>query len=167
MICWRTWPSHTKLLCWSGSMSESQQGPEICDVISAKRYLQPFGQEMFLAMNFIGISTLKGKWRLLGLHASDKFFWATPFPQRREEGANLVWLYTDKLQLFSWCQSHVLRLKIMKSIFKVPHFSIKTLLILTLSTHMIWCIIYPLHSFLATIYHLNYRVYSNKRPTSN
>ena len=48
----------------SGSMSESQQGPEICDVISAKRYLQPF----------IGISTLKGKWRLLGLHASDKFF---------------------------------------------------------------------------------------------
>ena len=31
--------SHTKLLYWSGSMSESQQGPEICDVISAKRYL--------------------------------------------------------------------------------------------------------------------------------
>ena len=58
----------------SGSMSESQQGPEICDIISAKRYLQPFSQEMFLAMNFIGISTLKGKWRLLGLHASDKFF---------------------------------------------------------------------------------------------
>ena len=76
-------------------MSESQQGPEICDVIGAKRYLQPFGQEMFLAMNFIGISTLKGKWRLLGLHASGKFFWATPSPQRREEGANLVWLYTS------------------------------------------------------------------------
>ena len=66
-------------------MSESQQGPQICDVISAKRYLQPF----------IGISTLKGKWRLLGLHASDKFFWATPSPQRREEGANLVWLYSS------------------------------------------------------------------------
>ena len=65
-------------------MSESQQGPEICDLISAKRYLQPF----------IGIITLKGKWRLLGLHTSDKFFWATPFPQRIEEGANLVWLYT-------------------------------------------------------------------------
>ena len=31
--------SHTKLLYWSGSMSESQQGPEICDVISAKRCL--------------------------------------------------------------------------------------------------------------------------------
>ena len=31
--------SHTELLYWSGSMSESQQGPEICDVISAKRYL--------------------------------------------------------------------------------------------------------------------------------
>ena len=27
-----------KLLYWSDSMSESQQGPEICDVISAKRY---------------------------------------------------------------------------------------------------------------------------------
>ena len=25
---------------WSGLMSESQQGPEICDVISRKRYLQ-------------------------------------------------------------------------------------------------------------------------------
>ena len=30
--------SHTKLLYWSGSMSEAQQGPEICHVISAKRY---------------------------------------------------------------------------------------------------------------------------------
>ena len=34
---WRTRLSHTKLLYWSGSMFESQQGPEICDVISAKR----------------------------------------------------------------------------------------------------------------------------------
>ena len=35
----RTWlVSHTKLLYWSGLMSESQQGPEICDVISRKRY---------------------------------------------------------------------------------------------------------------------------------
>ena len=33
------WVPLTKLLYWSGSMSESQQGPEICDVISAKRYL--------------------------------------------------------------------------------------------------------------------------------
>ena len=30
--------SHTKLLNWSGLMSESQQGPEICDVVSRKRY---------------------------------------------------------------------------------------------------------------------------------
>ena len=156
MICWQTWPSHTKLLCWSGSMSESQQGPEICDVISAKRYLQPF----------IGISTLKGKWRLLGLHASDKFF--EPLPPLKEGKRGLIWCdCTQATIMFSWCQSHVLRLKIMKSIFKVPHFSIKTLLILTLSTHMIWCIIYPLHSFLATLYHLNYRIHSNKRPTSN
>ena len=147
---------------WSGSMSESQRGPEICDIISAKRYLQPFGQEMFLAMNFIGISTLNGKWRLLGLHASDKFFWATPFPLKKGKGGFGVIVH--KLQLFSGCQSHVLQLQIMKSIFKVPHFSIKTLLILTLSTHMTWCIIYPLHSFLATIYHLNYHIYSNKRP---
>ena len=36
LICWRTWLSHTKLLYWSSSMSESQQGPEICDVINAK-----------------------------------------------------------------------------------------------------------------------------------
>ena len=28
----------TKLLYWSGLMSESQQGPEICDVISGKHY---------------------------------------------------------------------------------------------------------------------------------
>ena len=27
---------HTKLFYWSSSMSESQQGPEICDVINAK-----------------------------------------------------------------------------------------------------------------------------------
>ena len=37
-ICCRTWLSHTKLLHWSGLMSESQQGPEICDVISRRRY---------------------------------------------------------------------------------------------------------------------------------
>ena len=36
-ICCRTWLSHTSLLHWSGLMSESQQGPEICDVISRKR----------------------------------------------------------------------------------------------------------------------------------
>ena len=30
--------SQTKLLYWSGLRSESQQGPEICDVISGKRY---------------------------------------------------------------------------------------------------------------------------------
>ena len=36
-VNWPTWLSHTKLLYWSGSMSELQQGPEICDVISAKR----------------------------------------------------------------------------------------------------------------------------------
>ena len=107
-------------------------------------------------------STLNGKWRLLGLHASDKFFWATPFPLKKGRGGFGVIVH--KLQLFSGCQSHVLQLQIMKSIFKVPHFSIKTLLILTLSTHMTWCIIYPLHSFLATIYHLNYHIYSNKRP---
>ena len=29
---------HTKLSYWSSSMSESQQGPEICDVINAKPY---------------------------------------------------------------------------------------------------------------------------------
>ena len=37
---WRTWPSHTKLLYKFGSMSESQQEPEIGDIIGAKRYWQ-------------------------------------------------------------------------------------------------------------------------------
>ena len=32
-----TFPYKTFLIYWSGSMSELQQGPEICDVISAKR----------------------------------------------------------------------------------------------------------------------------------
>ena len=33
---------------WSGSMSESQQGPEICDVISVMRYLV-YLQNIYLA----------------------------------------------------------------------------------------------------------------------
>ena len=71
-------------------MSESQQGPEICDVISAKRYLQPFGQEMFLAMNFIGISTLKGKWRLyLDCMLQINFF--EPLPPLKEGKRGLIW----------------------------------------------------------------------------
>ena len=40
LVCERDFPvqnSYTPTY-WSCSMSESQQGPEICDVISAKRY---------------------------------------------------------------------------------------------------------------------------------
>ena len=75
-------------------MSESQQGPEICDIISAKCYLQPFGQEMFLAMNFIGISTLKGKWRLLGLHN-----FSEPLPSLKE-GKRGLWCDCTQQTIF-------------------------------------------------------------------
>ena len=49
-ICCRTWLSHTKLLHWSGLMSESQQETEYCDVISRKRYCYIYAA--FMTGNF-------------------------------------------------------------------------------------------------------------------
>ena len=53
---------HTKLLNWSGSMSESQQGPEICDVISAKRYLCVPSRKREKPRLFIRVSFISFIW---------------------------------------------------------------------------------------------------------